>query len=79
LVLAAAAVSWACSCLASSAVTRPIDEVERADEAVGDAVAAGAHDGVAQRHRPVVLEQDERRRRVVRDLLEHWSKPSTIS
>jgi hypothetical protein len=27
--------------------------------------------GVAQRHRPMVLDQDERRRRVVRDLLEH--------
>ena len=48
-----------------------LDEVERADEAVGDAEAAGAHDGVAQRHRPVVLDQDERRGRVVRDLLEH--------
>ena len=32
---------------------------------------AGAGDGVAQRNRPVVLEQDQRRRRVVRDVLEH--------
>jgi hypothetical protein len=48
-----------------------LDEVEGADEAVGDAEATGADDGVAQRHSPLVLDQDERRRRVVRDLLEH--------
>jgi hypothetical protein len=47
-----------------------VDEVERADEAVADAEAAGAHDGVAQWHGPVVLEQDERGGGVVGDLLE---------
>ncbi len=35
-----------------------LDEVERADEAVAEAEAARAGDRVAERHRPVVLEQD---------------------
>src|SRR3954469_672435 len=48
-----------------------LDQVQRADEAVADAEAAGARDGVAQRDRPAVLEQDERGDRVVGDLLEH--------
>ena len=47
-----------------------LDQVERADEAVADAEAAGARDRVAQRHGPVMLDQDQRRGRVVRDVLE---------
>ena len=47
-----------------------LDQVERADEAVGDAEPTGAGDRVAKRHRPVMLEQDQRGRRVVRDLLQ---------
>src|SRR4051794_40231609 len=46
------------------------DEVERADEAVGDPEPAGPRDRVAERDRPVVLEQDQRRGRVVGDLLQ---------
>src|SRR3954452_1695319 len=45
-------------------------EVEWADEAVADSVPTGASDRVAQRHRPVMLEQDQRRRGVVGDLLD---------
>src|SRR3954470_13661920 len=45
-------------------------QVERADEAVAEAEPAGAGDRVAQRDGPVVLEQDQRRRRVVRDVFE---------
>jgi hypothetical protein len=48
-----------------------LDEVERADESVAEPVTACAGDRVAQRHRPVVLEQDQRRRGVVWDLLDH--------
>src|SRR5215210_5233193 len=48
-----------------------LDEVERADEAIADAVPAGARDRVAQRHGPVVLDQDQRRGGVVRDLFDH--------
>src|SRR4051794_38028419 len=47
-----------------------LDQVERADEAVAEAEPAGASDRVAQRDGPVVLEQDQRGRRVVRDVLE---------
>src|SRR6478735_3918219 len=47
-----------------------LDEVERADEAVTDAEPAGARDRVAQRDRPLMLEQDERGGGVVGDLLE---------
>src|SRR5215469_5478293 len=48
-----------------------VDEIERADEPVADAEAAGPRDRVAERYRPVVLEQDQRRGRVGRDVLEH--------
>src|SRR3954454_15699514 len=47
-----------------------LDEIERADEAVADAEAAGAGDRVAQRPRPVVLHEDQGGCRVVRDLLQ---------
>ena len=47
-----------------------LDEVERADEALRDPEAARARDRVAERHGPVVLEEHERCRRIVRDLLE---------
>src|SRR3954463_7835626 len=47
-----------------------LHEVERADERVGDAEATGSSDGVAQRHGPVVLEQDQRCSGVVRDVLD---------
>ena len=47
-----------------------VDQVERADEAVAQAEPAGASDRVAQRYRPVMLEQDQRRGRVVRDVLQ---------
>ena len=46
------------------------DQVERADEPVAHPEPAGAEYGVAQPDRPVVLEQDERRRRAVGDVLE---------
>src|SRR4051794_2670356 len=46
------------------------DEIERADEAVRDAEAACAGNRVAERHCPLVLEQDQRRGAVVRDLLD---------
>ena len=36
------------------------DEVERADETIGDPEAVGAGDGVAQRNRPMMLDQDQR-------------------
>jgi hypothetical protein len=42
----------------------------RADEAIADPEAASAGDGVPQRDRPVMLEENESRGRVVRDLLE---------
>src|SRR4051812_1462066 len=45
-----------------------LHEVQRADEAVADAEPARADDRVAQRYRPVVLDQDERGSRVVRDV-----------
>src|SRR5207247_11121270 len=41
-------------------------EVERTDEAVTDPEAARTHDRVAQRHRPVVLDQDQRDRKSTR-------------
>ncbi|MFI1996388.1 hypothetical protein [Actinoplanes sp. NPDC020271] len=47
------------------------DQVERADEPVREPEAAGPRDRVAQRHRPVVLDHDQRGRAVVRDLREH--------
>ena len=47
------------------------DEVERADEAVTDAEPAGTRDRVPQRNRPVVLDEEQRGRRVVRDLGQH--------
>src|SRR5207248_3412359 len=47
-----------------------LHEVERADESVADPEAARARDGVAERNRPVVLEQKQSGGRVVRDLLE---------
>ena len=39
-----------------------LDQVEWADEAVADPKTAGAHNRVAQRDRPMMLEQDQRRR-----------------
>src|SRR3954451_17151247 len=47
-----------------------LDEVERADEAVADADAAGAGHRVAHRDRTVVLQQDERCCAVVGNLLD---------
>ena len=46
-----------------------LDQVQRADEAVADPEAPGPHDRVAQRHGPVVLDQHQRGRGVVRDVL----------
>src|ERR1700730_10608384 len=46
-------------------------EVERADEPITDPEAPGTHDRVAQRHGPVVFDEDERCRGVVRDILKH--------
>src|SRR6266536_5248336 len=37
-----------------------LDKVERADEPVADPEAARTHDRIAQRNRPVVLDQDQR-------------------
>src|SRR5215208_7104266 len=48
-----------------------LDEVERTDEPVADPVSARASDRVAQRHRPMMLEQQQRRRGVVGDLLQN--------
>src|SRR5215217_2023809 len=48
-----------------------LDEVERADEPVADAEAARARDRVAEAHGPVVLDQQKRGGRVVRDVLEN--------
>src|SRR5512132_1838460 len=45
-----------------------LDEVQRADEALGDAEATRAHDGVAEPDRPAMLEQDERGGGIVRNL-----------
>src|SRR3954447_23921097 len=47
-----------------------LHKVERADERVRDAEAAGTSDGVAQRHGPVVLEQDQRGSGVVGNVLD---------
>ena len=44
------------------------DEVERADEVSGDREATGAGDGVTEPDRPPVLEEDECRGGVVREL-----------
>ena len=46
-----------------------LEQVERADEAGAEAEPAGTSDRVAERDGPVVLEQDQRRRRAVWDLL----------
>src|SRR3954454_4023000 len=46
------------------------DQVERADEAVADPVAAGPRDGIAQRHGPGVLDEQERCGGVVGDLFD---------
>src|SRR4051812_22371942 len=47
-----------------------LDEVEWADEAVTEPEPTGAHDGVAQRYGPVMLEQDDCGGGVVRDVLQ---------
>jgi hypothetical protein len=47
-----------------------LHQVKRADEAVAEAEAPGAGDRVPQRHRPVMLQQEERGRGAVRDVLE---------
>ena len=47
-----------------------LDEVQWADEPVADAVATSPGDGVAQRHRPLVFQQDQRGRGSVGDVLE---------
>src|SRR5262249_9508426 len=44
---------------------------ERADEAVRDAEPARPHDRIAQRYRPVVLDQEQGRSGVVRYVLEN--------
>src|SRR4051795_1589789 len=44
------------------------DEVERADEAIADPETACARDRVAERHRPMVLDEQEGSRGVVRQL-----------
>src|SRR4051794_38224146 len=46
------------------------DEVERTDEAVGDAMASCAGDGVAQGDRPVMLDEQQSGGRVRRYLAE---------
>src|SRR5215469_6238692 len=48
-----------------------LDEIKRADEPVADAEPAGPGDGVPQRYRPVMLQQDERRGGVVGNFFEH--------
>lgn len=48
-----------------------IHEVERADEAVADAEPACPDDGVPERHGPVVLQEHQRGRGVIRNLLQH--------
>ena len=48
-----------------------LHQVQRTDEAVVDAESAGAGDRVAQRHRPVVLDQQQSRGAVVRNAGQH--------
>jgi hypothetical protein len=45
-------------------------QVEGANEAVADAKATGAGDRIPERHRPVMLQQDEGGGGVVRDVLQ---------
>ena len=47
-----------------------LDQIKRADEAVADAEAAGIRDRVSKPDRPVMLEQDQCRGRVVGDVLQ---------
>ena len=61
------ACSRSSSCLASLHRDQTdCDEVQQADEPVAEAVLHGLHDCVAQRNHPVVLDQDEGHRGVVR-------------
>ena len=46
------------------------DQVERADEPVADPVTAGPGDGIAEWDRPLVFQQDQRRRRAVGNVLQ---------
>src|SRR4029453_6851998 len=48
-----------------------LHEIERADELGSQAEAAGSHDRVAERHRPVMLDEKQRCSGVVGDVLEH--------
>jgi hypothetical protein len=47
-----------------------LDQVQRADEPITDAVPTGPDDGVAQRNRPLVFQQDERGRGAIGDVLQ---------
>src|ERR1700727_2526780 len=47
-----------------------LDQVKRADEAVTDPEAADACNRVAQRDRPAMLEQNDRRSRVIGNVLQ---------
>ncbi|GAA0468739.1 hypothetical protein GCM10010167_27460 [Paractinoplanes deccanensis] len=55
-----------------------LEQVVRADEPVRGAEAAGPHDGVAQRHGPVVLDEDQSRRAVSRNLADHVPGPRVV-